>query len=444
MQVAGQATRYGRRLSAATSHEQRQRGDPRGEVRPLRVQLWSYNYAPEPTGIAPVSTVLAEGLRDRGHDVEVVAAHPHYPAAEWGVRRLPYRERRNGIPVLRLPLWIGRASATERYRQELTYMASKLAVLPTLGRPDVVVSASPSFPALLPGIVNTRARKLPWVVWLHDILPDGAAATGLVNEGLVLELARRLEQTAYRQSDLVVVLSRAFIRNLVGKGVPEDKVRLIYDPATRVPKAASGARSTTAPRILSMGNIGFSQGLAPLVAAFESSAAAGETGANLVITGDGVAANDVREKITSGRVEMLGVVDDDRLEDELQRATIALVSQHHEGAEFNIPSKLMNFAAYGLPILAVVNPSGEVARIVREAGAGWVVDSSKPDMFPAKVAELAGRPDEVRERGQAAAAFARERFTQAGFAERFEEALHEAIGRSRAGGGYRTPARADA
>ena len=62
--------------------------------RRLRVQLWSYNYDPEPTGIAPVSKVCAEGLRDRGHDVEVVAAHPHYPEPAWGNRLVPYRETR--------------------------------------------------------------------------------------------------------------------------------------------------------------------------------------------------------------------------------------------------------------------------------------------------------------------------------------------------------------
>src|SRR3954470_15116394 len=87
----------------------------------LRVQLWSYNYDPEPTGIGPVSTVLAEGLRDRGHQVDVVAAHPHYPEPRWGMRKRPYREVRNGIPVLRLPLWVGRATRMERYRQEFTY-----------------------------------------------------------------------------------------------------------------------------------------------------------------------------------------------------------------------------------------------------------------------------------------------------------------------------------
>ena len=73
---------------------------------------------------------------------------------------------------------------------------------------------------------------------------------------------------------------------------------------------------------------------------------------------------------------MFGVVDDERLEQEFAAPDIGFVSQRYEGSEFNIPSKLMNFMAYGLPILAAVNPAGEVARLVSESGAGWVVDSS--------------------------------------------------------------------
>src|SRR3954471_14074587 len=97
----------------------------RSRIRRLRIQLWSYNYDPEPTGIGPVSTVLARGLAARGHDVEIVAAHPHYPSPPWGRKGLPFRERRDATPVLRLPLWIGRESAAERYRQELTFMAAQ-------------------------------------------------------------------------------------------------------------------------------------------------------------------------------------------------------------------------------------------------------------------------------------------------------------------------------
>jgi colanic acid biosynthesis glycosyl transferase WcaI len=400
----------------------------------LRIQLWSYNYDPEPTGIGPVSRVWAEGLRDRGHQVEVVAAHPHYPEPVWGFRKLPYREVRNGIPVLRLPLWIGRETAIERYRQELSFMGAQFAALPALSRPDVLVSASPSFPALFPAIVNAQVRRTPWILWLHDILPDGAASSGIVDEGsLVIRASRRLESAAYRRASRIVVLSQAFTDNLVGKDVPEDKIQLIYDPATRVPhQEPSFEQHAQPPRLLSMGNIGYSQGLAPLVAAFERSDALTDTPIRFVITGNGMAADETRSEIRSERVEMPGVVDDERLEEELQKATIAFVSQQHEGAEFNIPSKIMNFMAYGLPVLAAVNPSGEVARIVQDADAGWVVDSSDPDSFPRKLAEILRSPGEIEARGRAAHQYAQRHFTQAGFAERFDDALREVVERRRA------------
>ncbi|HEV2813930.1 MAG TPA: glycosyltransferase family 4 protein [Solirubrobacteraceae bacterium] len=401
----------------------------------MRIQLWSYNYDPEPTGIGPVSKVWAEGLRDRGHDVDVVAAHPHYPEPRWGTRVRPYREERNGIPVLRLPLWIGRDSALERYRQELSFMAAQFAAIPALGSPDVVVSASPSFPALLPAIVNRRARRLPWVLWLHDILPDGATSTGLVDESSpAIRAARALERAAYSSADRIVVLSSAFTRNLVGKGVDERKIELIYDPATRTPRRApSPAADKPKPvRVLSMGNIGFSQGLAPLVGAFETSSALDGDELELVITGNGMAADDVRAEIRTDRVKMLGVVSDEELEQRLQEATIAFVSQSYEGAEFNIPAKLMNFMAYGLPVLAAVNPAGEVARIVEDAGAGWVVDSSRPELFPEKLAELLRDPDEVARRGRASYEYAQRHFTQPGFAARFEESLEAVVAERRA------------
>lgn len=408
---------------------------PTAFVRPLRIQLWSYNFDPEPTGIGAVSTVWARRMVERGHDVEVIAAHPHYPEPSWGRKLVPYREARNGIPVLRLPLWIGRASARERYRQELTFLASQTLAAPFLRTPDVLVSTSPSFPAMLPAVLNTKARRIPWLLWLHDILPDGAASTGLVDEGgTVVKVSRALERLAYCHAARIVVLSRAFIRNLVGKGVPEHKVELIYDPATRVPKSlrlAPNGQADRGLRILSMGNIGHSQGLTAIVRALERHP---EVDARFVITGTGVAAEEARAEIRTGRVDMLGMVDDDRLEDELRRADIALVSQCYEGSEFNIPSKLMNFMAYGLPVLASVNPAGEVARIVTEGHAGWVIDSSDPESFPDALMRLLRSRSEMETRAGNAYRYAQEHFSQVRFVDRFEHTLAAVTDRTAYGG----------
>ena len=49
----------------------------------LRVLLWSYT-TPEPTGIGPVSTVLAPGPVTRGDEVDVVASPSPLPLARVG------------------------------------------------------------------------------------------------------------------------------------------------------------------------------------------------------------------------------------------------------------------------------------------------------------------------------------------------------------------------
>ena len=49
----------------------------------LRVLVLGLNYAPEPTGIAPYTSGLAEGLAARGHQVRVLTGLPHYP--QWRV-----------------------------------------------------------------------------------------------------------------------------------------------------------------------------------------------------------------------------------------------------------------------------------------------------------------------------------------------------------------------
>ena len=51
--------------------------------------------------------------------------------------------------------------------------------------------------------------------------------------------------------------------------------------------------------MFSMGNIGHTQGLAPLVSAFERSDRMKEAGTKLVITGNGVAAPDVAREVRS-------------------------------------------------------------------------------------------------------------------------------------------------
>jgi colanic acid biosynthesis glycosyl transferase WcaI len=394
----------------------------------MRIQLWSYNYDPEPTGIAPLSCVWVHAMRARGHEVEVVAAHPHYPEPAWGLQRMPYREVRDGVKVVRLPLWIGRETAAERIRQEMTFTAALALAAPWLGTPDVIVAVSPSFPALGPAMLNAWARRVPWVLWLQDILPDGAAATGLVDAGPALRAARHFERAAYRAASHIVVLSDTFRENLSSKSVPDEQITRIYNPASKPVVAAPRLLGAGEPNVvLTMGNIGYSQNLEAMVRAFEADKDLEAVGATLVLAGDGMAGDAVRATISTDRVRVTGIIGNEELAGELKRATVALVSQHYEGAEFNVPSKLMNFMGQGLATVASVGPHSEVSRILDASHGGWVTRSSHPDEAAHTIAEVLRQPDEVARRGAKALDFARANFTAAHCAERFEEVLDKVL-----------------
>ena len=397
----------------------------------LRIQLWSYNFDPEPTGIGPLARVWAQAMRARGHEVAVVAAHPHYPEPAWGRAKLPYRELRDGVPVVRLPLWIGRATPTQRIRQEASFATALAVAVPLLGSPDVIVAVSPSFPALAPAIINAQCRRIPWVLWLQDILPDAAAATGLVDPGLLLRAARRFERFAYRSAQRIVVLSDTFKQNLRAKGVPEAKLVRIYNPASRPVRSEPRLADAGEPGVvLTMGNIGHSQNLVAVVRAFESHEQLRAMGARFVLAGDGVAGSEVRAAITTDRVRVTGIVGDEALAAELRRAQVALVSQHYEGAEFNVPSKLMNFMGDGLATVASVGLRSEVARFLTDSGGGWATPSSQPEEAMEVVASALSDPIERDRRAAAALAFARANFQAEYIAEQFEQVLLDSLGRS--------------
>jgi colanic acid biosynthesis glycosyl transferase WcaI len=316
-------------------------------------------------------------------------------------------------------------------RQEASFALSLAAATPFLGRPDVVVAVSPCFPALATTIAFGRARRVPWILWLQDLVTEGAATTGLLDaDSQVVRASRRLEDVAYREASSVVVISETFRGKLLERGIDAARVRRVYNPATR-PVSARVLSPSQPPYVLSMGNIGHSQGLDAIVSAFERSDDLATRGVRLVITGHGMAAEDVRSVRTTDRVDMPGLVAVEELEGLLEGAALGLVSQRDDIDEFNLPSKLMNFMAKGVPVLASVRPGSEVAELVKRAGAGWVVPSRDADAFAAAIVAATADPGELARRGAAGHAYAEREFTPSACADAFIDLMERAISAGR-------------
>lgn len=78
--------------------------------------------------------------------------------------------------------------------------------------------------------IAARLHKIPIVLNLQDIFPDSLVGTGLAKRGGVLwKFGRIIENITYRNSEKIVVISNDFKKNIMDKGVPEDKIVVIYN-----------------------------------------------------------------------------------------------------------------------------------------------------------------------------------------------------------------------
>ena len=135
----------------ASHHQSRSRTWLNRAYPPSRILIHAINYAPELIGCAKYSTELAEFLSERGHQVEVVTAPPHYPG--WHVRQ-PYRafayqrEVVGAIRITRCPMLMKKnGGGLWRLLAPLTFALSAApAVLWRIlrARPDVVLCVEPT------------------------------------------------------------------------------------------------------------------------------------------------------------------------------------------------------------------------------------------------------------------------------------------------------------
>ena len=95
---------------------------------------------------------------------------------------------------------------------------------------DVVfVISTPPIQGLI-GAFLKKVRHIPFVYNLQDIFPESLVGTGLAKKGgLLWIIGRAIENFTYRNADKIIVISEDFKQNIIAKGVPEEKIEVVYN-----------------------------------------------------------------------------------------------------------------------------------------------------------------------------------------------------------------------
>lgn len=396
----------------------------------MRVLIYSYNYYPEPIGIAPLMTELAEGLVRLGHEVRVVTGMPNYPQRQIyeGYRDKFYcTETRNGVLIQRSFIWVKpKSSLLDRLLLDGSFVVSSFFQALRGWRPDVILLTVPPLPVCLPAALLGMVYNCPIVLNVQDILPEAAVHVGLLRNKTMIRVLEGLEKFSYRTAHTISVIADGFVDNLVNKGVPAQKITCIPNwvdtqfirPLDKEENAFRKAHGLDGKFVIMYsGNIALTQGLETVVEAAVRLQQHPDIA--FVIVGEPKAIAKLQEYCnTCGvtNVHLLPFQPRAKLPEMLAAADVGLIVQKRNVVSFNMPSKTQVLLASGRAIVASVPSTGSAAKAIEKSRGGIVVAPENPEALAASVLELYQNPELAERLGYQGRQFAVERYS-------FEQAL---------------------
>jgi colanic acid biosynthesis glycosyl transferase WcaI len=362
-----------------------------------RVLLLTQWFDPEPTF---KGQVFARELVRQGFEVEVLTGFPNYPGGKvypgYKIKWLQ-REIVDGVHITRVPLYPSHdQSAIKRVLNYASFAASALFYgLFMAKRADVIYAYQPPLTVGLSAAFMRMFRRIPVVLDIQDMWPDTLRATRMVSNPKTLNRIAAVCGWVYRHVDRVVVLSPGFKRLLVERGVPSEKLEVIYNwadekslesPTGQLPSAFPGPDKF---RIVFAGNMGKAQALGAVLDA----AAVLQTRASqvcFVMIGGGVEVERLEARAVELKLNNIVFVPPVPMAEvgTLLHAADALLVHLRRDPLFKItiPSKTQAYMAVGKPLLMAVD--GDAAGLVLQSGGGLVAESENSESLVAAIEVL--------------------------------------------------------
>lgn len=295
--------------------------------------------------------------------------------------------------------------------------------------PDVVIGSSPHLFAAWAAARLARRLRVPFVFEVRDLWPESLEAVA-GRRGAGYWVLDRLASHLYRRASRIVVLARGAAGAIEARGIPSD--RLVYLPNGVDPGSWPLIVRPVRPglRLLYAGAHGPANGLNVVLDA--AALLRDDAGIRFTLIGDGPAKPALMAQATRlglDNVEFRASVAKGALRDVFAAADAGLMVLRDAPlfAWGVSPNKLFDYFAASLPV--VCNVPGDVADMVRDAGAGEQASDPSATALATAIRRLSARPADERGRlGDAGRAWVLRHHDRVALAERLGTTLHEVIG----------------
>lgn len=337
------------------------------------ILVLSQYFYPEPFRINDMCTEWVK----RGYKVTVLTGIPNYPQGKfydgYGYTK-KRRESWNGMEIIRIPLIPRGNNAIGMVCNYLSFVVSGFFwKIFTRVKADYVFmfEVSPMTQALV-GVWYAKKHKIPCYLYVQDLWPENVEIVTGIHSKFVLGPIGKMVDYIYKRCDEIFATSESFVKEIVKRGVPEQKVEFLPQYAEEFYLPMERTKVNEEFVITFTGNIGMAQGLDILPKAAEILKEK-NCKVKFKIVGDGrykdEFVHEIEKRNVSGLFELTGRKPAEEIPTILAESDAAFLSfMDNPLFAKTIPAKLQSYMACGIPIIA--SASGESKRIIEEAECG--------------------------------------------------------------------------
>lgn len=390
------------------------------------LQLAGY-FFPEKAASIYLEENRYEAFSNAGFKTIVYAARP-----QRGLTEEEYQEYKNkklemmyngGVEVHRFAMYReGRNAVLRAFRY---FLISVVQLWKGIWAKDIdliYVASTPPTQGALAALVK-KCKKVPFVYNLQDIFPDSLAGTGLAKkDGFLWKIGRAIENFTYRNADKIIVISQDFKKNIMAKGVPEDKIVVVYN---WVDQNAVKDIHRSENKLFAMygldpskfyvtynGNIGLTQNMDMLLEVAKSLEA--NENIHFVLVGNGAYLEQVKQIVADRNISNVHLLPFQPYEDishVFSLGDVSLVISKPGVGENSVPSKTWSIMSASRPVLANFDEN-ELKTIIEENNCGIFTKAGDKVAFTDAILKLYNDRDLCKEYGRNGRQFVMDNLTK--------------------------------
>lgn len=327
---------------------------------------------------------ICEGFIEQGHQVEVLTGIPNYPHGSFFEGHSLFKKgvkEYKGVKVRRVPLIPrGKDNFLMLGLNYISYtLSASIACLGLLfNKYDrVFVFQLSPITLALPGIIVSKIKKIPSIIYVQDLWPESLFTIKEINNKNIKRVLNKICSSIYKSFDKLLITSRSFEDKLIEKGVNREKIEYFpqwaedfYSENTQNEDEIKNGNEFI---VTFAGNIGKAQSVDTIIEA--ANLAKNQESIKWQILGDGSEFEYIKKLVDKyslhETVKLLGRKPSSDMPKYFSTSDALIVTLRDDDIlRATLPAKVQSYMASGKPILAAI--SGEGNRTIIDSNCGLV------------------------------------------------------------------------